>query len=149
MPCPAAHSVSSALKITSVLDASAAAAAAAALHCMQPTHPFTHAPLHCLCHPCCCAALLLLLQVSQYLEAYLWPHFDAATASDAHVLSLVALVNEKFRQGVPAWAAFHTREVRGALMPCPVGSAARCDCCPVTLPPCPFPLCPPSSPWRT
>jgi hypothetical protein len=56
--------------------------------------------------------LLLLLQVSQYLEGYLWPHFDAVTSSDAHVLSIAVMVNEKFREGVPAWTAFHSRQVR-------------------------------------
>jgi hypothetical protein len=54
----------------------------------------------------------LLPQVSQYLEGYLWPHFDAATASDAHVLSIAVMVNEKFREGVPAWTAFHSQQVR-------------------------------------
>lgn len=47
-----------------------------------------------------------VLELSQYLERYLWPHFDGAAASDAHVMSIVLLVNEKFRDGVPAWDAF-------------------------------------------
>jgi hypothetical protein len=49
--------------------------------------------------------------VSQYLEGYLWPHFDAATASDGHVMSMLLMINEKFREGVPAWGGFHAREV--------------------------------------
>lgn len=32
---------------------------------------------------------VMLLEISQYLENYLWPHFDAATASDAHILSIL------------------------------------------------------------
>uniref|UniRef100_A0A383WJ31 Uncharacterized protein n=1 Tax=Tetradesmus obliquus TaxID=3088 RepID=A0A383WJ31_TETOB len=53
---------------------------------------------------------VMLLEVSQYLEGYLWPHFDPATASDAHVMSIAVMVNEKFREGVPAWTAFHSRQ---------------------------------------
>jgi hypothetical protein len=52
-------------------------------------------------------ARVVVLELSQYLENYLWPHFDAATATKAHLMSIVALVNEKFREGVPAWACFH------------------------------------------
>lgn len=47
-----------------------------------------------------------ILELSQYLERYLWPHFDAATASPEHVMSIIMMVNEKFREGVPAWDAF-------------------------------------------
>ena len=32
---------------------------------------------------------VMLLEISQYLENYLWPHFDAATATDAHVMSIL------------------------------------------------------------
>lgn len=32
---------------------------------------------------------VMLLEISQYLENYLWPHFDAATASHAHVMSIM------------------------------------------------------------
>ncbi len=32
---------------------------------------------------------VMLLEISQYLENYLWPHFDAATASHAHVMSIL------------------------------------------------------------
>ena len=42
---------------------------------------------------------------SQYLEAYLWPHFSAC-ASREHLLSMIVLVNEKFRESLPAWACF-------------------------------------------
>ena len=55
---------------------------------------------------------IMLLEISQYLENYLWPNFDAESASFEHVMSMVLMVNEKFREGVPAWTCFHTREVR-------------------------------------
>lgn len=47
-----------------------------------------------------------ILELSQYLERYLWPHFEADTASPEHVMSIIMMVNEKFREGVPAWDAF-------------------------------------------
>ena len=53
---------------------------------------------------------IMLLEVSQYLEKYLWPNFDNATATFAHIMSIVLMVNEKFREGVPAWGCFHSRE---------------------------------------
>ena len=37
----------------------------------------------------------MLLEISQYLERYLWPNFDAETASFEHVFSIVLMVNEK------------------------------------------------------
>ncbi|GLI62109.1 hypothetical protein VaNZ11_004692 [Volvox africanus] len=53
---------------------------------------------------------VMLLEVSQYLENYLWPNFDPETATFEHVMSIVLMVNEKFRENVPAWMCFHTRE---------------------------------------
>ena len=53
-----------------------------------------------------------LLEISLYLENFLWPHFDAESATFEHVMSIICMVNEKFREGVPAWTCFHTREVR-------------------------------------
>lgn len=47
-----------------------------------------------------------LLEVSQYLENYLWPNFPASGAPRQHVMSILVMVNEKFREGVPAWACF-------------------------------------------
>ena len=44
----------------------------------------------------------MLLEFSQYLENYLWPNYSA-DATDAHLLSIVVMVNEKFRERVPAW----------------------------------------------
>jgi intron-binding protein aquarius len=42
----------------------------------------------------------------QYLENYLWPNFKADSCTKAHVLSIVMMVNEKFRERVPAWSPF-------------------------------------------
>ena len=44
----------------------------------------------------------MLLELSQYLENYLWPHFTEADASYEHVMSIVLLVNEK---GIEVWEA--------------------------------------------
>ncbi|CAG8451805.1 2657_t:CDS:10 [Dentiscutata heterogama] len=52
---------------------------------------------------------LMLLEFSQYLEKYLWPNFDGENASLAHVLSIVLMVNEKFRERVSAWDCFASR----------------------------------------
>lgn len=38
---------------------------------------------------------VMILEVSQYLENYLWPHFDPETASFEHIMSMVLMVNEK------------------------------------------------------
>jgi hypothetical protein len=53
---------------------------------------------------------VMVLEISQYLENYLWPHFDPLTATFEHVMSIILMVNEKFRENVPAWACFHERE---------------------------------------
>ncbi|KAF9115052.1 hypothetical protein BGX27_009079 [Mortierella sp. AM989] len=49
---------------------------------------------------------LTLLEVSQYLEKYLWRHYDPSQSPTIHVLSIVMMVNEKFRSRVEAWGAF-------------------------------------------
>lgn len=48
----------------------------------------------------------MALEYSRYLENFLWHHFTAERASPAYLLSLVLMVNEKWRQGVPPWKAF-------------------------------------------
>ncbi|XP_064457354.1 RNA helicase aquarius-like [Ornithodoros turicata] len=48
----------------------------------------------------------MLLEFSQYLENYLWPNYDPDTSSAEHLMSLVVMVNEKFRERVPAWQTF-------------------------------------------
>ncbi|KAH9709891.1 P-loop containing nucleoside triphosphate hydrolases superfamily protein [Citrus sinensis] len=53
---------------------------------------------------------VMILEVSQYLENYLWPNFDAETASFEHVMSMILMVNEKFRENVAAWICFYDRK---------------------------------------
>jgi len=70
---------------------------------------------------------VVLLELSRYLERYLWPHFlqcAAAAASvpsssacsspvsRAHLMSIVVMINEKFRQKVPAWECFRAEPDR-------------------------------------
>lgn len=47
---------------------------------------------------------IMVLEISQFLENYLWPHFDAESASPQHVMAIAVMINEKFRENVPAWA---------------------------------------------
>ena len=51
---------------------------------------------------------VMMLEFSQYLENYLWPNFSN-DSSTAHVLSIVYMVNEKFRERVPAWIPFQKK----------------------------------------
>ncbi|KAH0981776.1 hypothetical protein GBA52_008953 [Prunus armeniaca] len=52
----------------------------------------------------------MILEVSQYLENYLWPNFDPETATFEHVMSMILMVNEKFRENVAAWVCFYDRK---------------------------------------
>lgn len=52
----------------------------------------------------------MLLEISQYLENYLWPNFNEETATYEHIMSIILMVNEKFRENVPAWDGFSQRE---------------------------------------
>lgn len=54
---------------------------------------------------------IMLLEISQYLENYLWPNFEASSASFEHVMSMILMVNEKFREGIQAWTCFNTKKV--------------------------------------
>ena len=51
---------------------------------------------------------LLALELSQYLEHYLWPNFNPKDHSDCSefILSIALMVNVKFRERVPAWNCF-------------------------------------------
>jgi intron-binding protein aquarius len=40
---------------------------------------------------------VMILEVSQYLENYLWPNFDPKTASFEHIMSMILMVNEKVK----------------------------------------------------
>ncbi|KAH8294727.1 hypothetical protein KR018_002206 [Drosophila ironensis] len=47
-----------------------------------------------------------MLEFSQYLEQYLWPHYQRDTATHAHLMSIVMMANEKFRERVEVWTVF-------------------------------------------
>ena len=49
----------------------------------------------------------MILEFSQYLEQYLWPNFDE-NSSHAHMMSIVVMINEKFRERVNAWQTIQT-----------------------------------------
>lgn len=49
---------------------------------------------------------IMMLEFSQYLEKYLWPNYNAEKATRAHTMSIVVMVNEKFRERVEVWEAF-------------------------------------------
>ncbi|KAI9551525.1 hypothetical protein GHT06_021858 [Daphnia sinensis] len=49
---------------------------------------------------------IMMLEFSQYLENYLWPNYKPESSSAYHVLSIVIMVNEKFRERVSAWQIF-------------------------------------------
>ncbi|NXW09774.1 AQR helicase, partial [Fregetta grallaria] len=43
---------------------------------------------------------------SQYLENYLWMNYSPEVSSKAYLMSICCMVNEKFRENVPAWETF-------------------------------------------
>lgn len=49
----------------------------------------------------------MMLEFSQYLENYLWPNYRRSAATHAHMMSIVVMINEKFRERVNAWTIFH------------------------------------------
>ena len=57
---------------------------------------------------------VMLLEFSQYLECYLWPNYESATATRAHLMSIVVMVNEKFRERVFAWDCFRSQPAQFA-----------------------------------
>jgi intron-binding protein aquarius len=50
-----------------------------------------------------------LLELSQYLENYLWRGYEPKEVSVPHLLSIVLMVNEKYKEGFPAWDCFTAR----------------------------------------
>lgn len=52
----------------------------------------------------------MVLEISQYLEKYLWPNFDAEKATYEHVMSIILMLNEKFRENIPAFIGLHPRK---------------------------------------
>eukprot|EP01103_Thecamoeba_quadrilineata_P002733 TRINITY_DN1262_c0_g2_i1.p1 TRINITY_DN1262_c0_g2~~TRINITY_DN1262_c0_g2_i1.p1 ORF type:complete len:1382 (+),score=283.84 TRINITY_DN1262_c0_g2_i1:49-4194(+) len=53
---------------------------------------------------------VMLLELSHYLEDYLWPSYHPENSTFAHTMSIVIMINEKFRENVRAWGCFHQRE---------------------------------------
>uniref|UniRef100_A0A5F9C7S8 RNA helicase aquarius n=1 Tax=Oryctolagus cuniculus TaxID=9986 RepID=A0A5F9C7S8_RABIT len=49
---------------------------------------------------------IMLLEFSQYLENYLWLNYSPEMSSKAYLMSICCMVNEKFRENVPAWEIF-------------------------------------------
>ncbi|XP_018395244.1 PREDICTED: intron-binding protein aquarius-like [Cyphomyrmex costatus] len=49
---------------------------------------------------------IMMLEFSQYLENFLWPNYKAESATREHTMSIVVMVNEKFRERVQVWEAF-------------------------------------------
>jgi len=45
----------------------------------------------------------MILEFSQFLENYLWPNYVSANATFAHMMSIVIMLNEKFRERVAPW----------------------------------------------
>ncbi|CAL2047573.1 unnamed protein product [Caenorhabditis brenneri] len=50
---------------------------------------------------------IMMLEFSQYLEGYLWPNYKPEDSSKAYNLSIVVMVNEKFRErNLDSWSSF-------------------------------------------
>lgn len=61
-----------------------------------------------------CTSLIVFsfLFFSQYLENYLWVNYTPELSNHAFIMSICCIVNEKFRENVPAWEVrFQTRSV--------------------------------------
>jgi intron-binding protein aquarius len=50
------------------------------------------------------------LEISQYLEHYLWPNFNSDRSTPEHVLSIVTIINEKSRRKLPTWSSLNQWE---------------------------------------
>ncbi|ALC47310.1 CG31368 [Drosophila busckii] len=50
-----------------------------------------------------------MLEFSQYLEQYLWPNYKREKATHAHLMSIVLMCNEKFRERVEVWNVFQEK----------------------------------------
>lgn len=48
---------------------------------------------------------IMILEFSRYLENFLWPNFDEKS-TPAHIMSIVFLLNEKFRERIEVWKVF-------------------------------------------
>jgi hypothetical protein len=47
------------------------------------------------------------LELNRYLEKYLWVHFNVNQSSHEHLMSILCMVNEKFRENIKAWGKFN------------------------------------------
>lgn len=49
---------------------------------------------------------IMLLEFSQYLENYLWVNYTPESSTNSYLMSICCIVNEKYRENVPAWEVF-------------------------------------------
>ncbi|XP_055525614.1 RNA helicase aquarius [Wyeomyia smithii] len=52
---------------------------------------------------------IMMLEFSQYLENYLWPNYAGEDSTRSHLMSIVVMLNEKFREKVEVWKVFDER----------------------------------------
>ncbi|XP_018426684.1 PREDICTED: intron-binding protein aquarius [Nanorana parkeri] len=76
---------------------------------------------------------IMLLEFSQYLENYLWVNYSAEVSSKAYLMSICCMVNEKFRENVPAWETFkkkpeHFPHFFKSIMEASVPEESKSDC---------------------
>lgn len=51
-----------------------------------------------------------LLELSHYLENYLWPNFNKTTSTNKyHIMSILMMVNEKSKEGLNSFQTFHSK----------------------------------------
>ena len=59
---------------------------------------------------------LVMLETTKYLESYLWPNFEAGVGSRDFVLSVMFIINEKFRERASVWEFVGQNRERTALL---------------------------------
>jgi intron-binding protein aquarius len=55
-----------------------------------------------------------MLEFNRYLENYVWPNFNE-NSTHAHLMSIIFLLNEKFRERIEVWKVFETNSDHFAL----------------------------------
>lgn len=50
-----------------------------------------------------------MLEFNRYLENYLWPNFSEKSSS-AHLMSMIFMLNEKFRERIEVWKVFESNK---------------------------------------
>lgn len=58
---------------------------------------------------------IMILEFSRFLENFLWPNFTEKSSS-AHLMSIVFLLNEKFRERIEVWRVFENNDESFALL---------------------------------